>query len=359
MGYNDHWKFQLCLGGGMTRFTVHLATESDHLAWNDYVHRHADATFFHLFQWRALLAEVFRQQGHYLLARQAGRVVGILPLARQKSLLFGDALISTPFCVYGGAVADDATIATALEEQAAALAREMAVDYLLLRRSGPPRQDWVQDPRYFTFQKNIDRDPQANLLAIPRKQRAEVRQAMGLGLTAVEEQDASQCYHLFSRSQRDLGTPVLPEKWFHALQAAFGRQCHLLVVRRGREPVASVLSFLFRDQVLPYYAGSGLSCRRWSGHPFLYWSLMNIAASQGCRLFDFGRSKQGSGSFAFKVNFGFSPQPLGYSVLPVAAPGLPGHTPNNPKYRWLIGLWRRLPLTLANRLGPWISSGLG
>jgi len=119
------------------------------------------------------------------------------------------------------------------------------------------------------------------------------------------------------------------------------------------------MSFYFRDEVLPYYGGGTELAREVAGNDFMYWEVMRRACERGLRVFDYGRSKRGTGSFDFKKNWGFEPQPLHYEYRLVRGKRVPEHNPLNPRYRLLIKLWQRLPLALANRIGPHIVKNLG
>ena len=139
----------------------------------------------------------------------------------------------------------------------------------------------------------------------------------------------------------------------------FGKRCNVLTVRSGGQPVSSVMSFYFRDEVLPYYGGGLPAARVLKGYDFMYWELMKHARERGYRLFDYGRSKVGTGSYSFKKNWGFQPAPLHYQYHLVNAQTMPNVNPNNPKYRYLVAAWKKLPLPVANTVGPWLSRNLG
>ena len=328
--------------------------------WDAFVFGCAAATFFHRSGWQRLIANVFRHKTHYLYAERAGRIEGVLPLAHVKSLLFGNALVSLPFAVYGGVAADTGEAAVALEIEAQRLATELGVDHLELRNSERRHEDWPTQDLYVTFRKELLREPDANMLAIPRKQRAMVRKGIKNGLTSAIDADVKRFFKLYADNVRRHGTPALPMRYFEALQSEFGRDCEVLTVidHQGR-PVSSVLSFYFRDEVLPYYAGDADSARELAANDFKYWELMRRACEQGRRIFDYGRSKQGTGSFAFKKNWGFEPTPLHYEYRLYRGDSIPQNNPSNPKYRTFIALWRRMPIGLANRLGPLIVRNLG
>jgi FemAB-related protein (PEP-CTERM system-associated) len=139
----------------------------------------------------------------------------------------------------------------------------------------------------------------------------------------------------------------------------FRDDCDVVTVMDGDTAIASVMNFYFRDEVLPYYGGGTASARQRAANDFMYWEVMRRAADRGCRLFDFGRSKIGTGSHDFKKNWGFSPENLCYRYRLAPGASIPDHNPLNPKYRLFIAGWKQLPLVVANAIGPAIVRGLG
>jgi FemAB-related protein (PEP-CTERM system-associated) len=339
--------------------SVRACEPHDHEAWNAFVRAHPEGTFFHLAGWQQVLREAFGHRTHYLLAEQGGSIQGVLPLAHVKSALFGSALISTPFCVYGGVVASDEAAARALTQQACELARRLGVDYLELRNRRRCNPEWPTRDLYVTFRKKIEPDSAANMLAIPRKQRAMVRKGIQKGLRSRIDAHPADHYALYSESLRNLGTPVFSLRYLETLRRVFGDDCEILTIMHEDAPVASVLSFYFRDEVLPYYGGGGAAARPVAANDFMYWEVMERARQRGIQLFDYGRSKRGTGSFDFKSHWGFEPEPLYYEYFLVKARDVPNLSPTNPAYERAIRLWRRMPLRLTQILGPWLARNLG
>jgi FemAB-related protein (PEP-CTERM system-associated) len=338
---------------------VRQLQDRDAARWDAFVATAPDATFFHHAAWREVLQQGLGHRCRYLYAERAGQVTGVLPLAEIKSRLFGHALISTPFCVYGGVVAADAESRARLIQAAAALADELGVDYLELRNREPQAGDWPVKHLYVGFRKALADHDDANLKAIPRKQRAMVRKAIGLGLEARHAGSLDDFYRVYSESVRNLGTPVLPKRWYARLKATFGEACEITVIRYQGEPVAAVMSFYFRDEVHPYYGGSIARGRDLAANDFMYWSVMQRAVARGARVFDFGRSKEGTGSYAFKHHWGFEPKPLPYAFHLVNRETLPNVSPTNRKYHLFIEAWKRLPLPVSQLVGPWLARSLG
>ena len=328
--------------------------------WDDFVQACPSATFLHRAGWQRILNQVFRHDTYFLYAQTGGRIEGVLPLAHVNSLLFGNALVSLPFAVYGGVAASTDAAGEALEQEAQQIARRLGVDHLELRHLTARHPDWAVQDLYVTFRKEILPEEEANLLAIPRKQRAMVRKGIKNGLRSEFDAGVDRFFGLYADNMHRHGTPALPKRYFQALRDEFGADCDVLTVTApdGRA-LSSVLSFYFRDEVLPYYAGDDESARDLAANDFKYWELMRRACARGLKRFDYGRSKQGTGSYAFKKNWGFEPQPLHYEYRLYKGAAIPQHNPANAKYKLLIETWRRLPIGVANWLGPYVVRNLG
>ncbi|HLX29155.1 MAG TPA: FemAB family XrtA/PEP-CTERM system-associated protein, partial [Casimicrobiaceae bacterium] len=261
---------------------------------------------------------------------------------------------------YGGPLARDRKAEDALIDAAVELGRDLRVEQLELRNRRPIRASWPRQDLYVTFRKRIEADADANMKAIPRKQRAMVRKGMSHGLRGEIDRDADRFFSLYADNVHRHGTPPLSRRYFARLIETFGDDCEaLIVVDASGRPVSGVMSFYFRDEVLPYYAGDTSRARELAANDFKYWELMRRACERGVRVFDYGRSKRGTGSYDFKKNWGFEPSPLAYEHMLYAGQSIPQRNPLNPKYRAFIGVWRKLPRPLVNALGPMIVRHLG
>jgi FemAB-related protein (PEP-CTERM system-associated) len=328
--------------------------------WDAFVLACPQATFFHRAGWLTVIREVFGHDCHFLYAERNGQIEGVLPLAQVKSMLFGHALVGLPFAVYGGVAALTAQAADALEQQAQAIAKQLGAEHLELRNTVRRHHDWPLQDLYVTFRKEILPEEEANMLAIPRKQRAMVRKGIKNGLLAQIDTDAERFFALYADNVHRHGTPAMPKRYFQALLRSFGPDCEVLTVTDAQgTPLSSVLSFYFREEVLPYYAGDAEAARELAANDFKYWELMRRACARGLKVFDYGRSKQGTGSYAFKKNWGFEPTPLHYEYCLYKRDAVPQNNPANAKYQLLIKTWRRMPLSWANWLGPFIVRNLG
>ena len=329
-------------------------------AWDAFVAQCPNTTFFHRAGWERITREVFGHDTHFLWAEQGGAVVGVLPLAHVNSRLFGNALTSLPFAVYGGVASTSPEAAAALEAEADRLAQRLGVAHLELRHIERRHADWPLQDLYVTFRKPILPKEEDNMLAIPRKQRAMVRKGIKNGLSSHIDPDVDRFFALYADNVHRHGTPALSRRYFQALAEVFGPDVEVLTVcSPDGKPLSSVLSFYWRDEVLPYYAGDDWAAREAAANDFKYWELMRRACERGLQVFDYGRSKVGTGPYAFKKNWGFEPTPLHYEYRLYMRDSVPQNNPANAKYRLMIEAWKRLPLPVANWLGPHIVRHLG
>lgn len=339
---------------------VRMAEPADRAAWDEFVLAHPEGTLFHLWPWGEAIATALGHHTPYLLAERAGRIVGVLPLVAVEGLLFGRALISTGFTVGGGPLARDAEVARALVEAAEDRCREGRFARLELRCPPPDRPGWLPiTGKQLFFRRELDPDPEVNFRALRGKQRTMIRKGRSLGLAVAIDADCRRFFPIYADSVHRLGTPVLPFAWFATLQRLFSERCEVMIVLQGARPVAGVLSFFFRDSVLPYYAGSVEAARKLAAHDFMYDALMRRAVERGCRIFDFGRSRVGSGHADFKRHWGCEATPVVYAHWSPEGRPPPDLDPRSEGNRRLVNLWKRLPRWLANGLGPWAARQIG
>ena len=329
-----------------------------------FVSASSEGTAFHRPAWILSVSEACGHDWRYLLAEDGdGALRGILPLHLIHSALFGRALVSSGFAVGGGILSSDNQAIRLLADEAWMFARRHSFPTVELRGGPVPNDQWQRkDDIYAGFVIALADDDESQLLAIPRKQRAEVRKGLKNGLTVrvgTERKDRADHYAVYAESVRNLGTPVFPRALFDEVLDGFGKDADILTVLQDGEPVASVLSLYHQQTVMPYWGGGIWDARRVRANDVMYYALMNHARGRGCKTFDFGRSKFGTGAYSFKKNWGFEPQPLSYAMRTADGEADRDVNPMSPKYRMQVALWQRLPLSIANRLGPMTAKGLG
>ena len=346
----------------LTRETVRIADlrQPDEATRIDGFVAEARGSVFHRPAWLLAVEAGTGNRARGLLAEKGGAITGWLPLTEVHSPIFGRVLASSGFAVEGGVLADDPATARLLCAAATEYAQRLSCPTIELR-GGMAGEGWdVTTNSHCGFIAQLAQDDEAQLLAIPRKQRAEVRRSLTFDLEISVGRDAAEReahYAVYAESVRNLGTPVFPRGLFDAVMERL--DADILTVRHQGEAVASVLSLYHDGAVMPYWGGGTWNARALRANDRLYYALMLHARARGCGRFDFGRSKTNSGAYAFKKNWGFTPEPLSYSSWTA-----PGHAkrdadPTSARHQARIALWKKLPLPLANRVGPLIARGLG
>jgi FemAB-related protein (PEP-CTERM system-associated) len=322
--------------------------------WDNFVLEQPRASFFHLIGWKRIIEKTFGHRARYFYCERDGQITGIAPIFECSNWLTGRSFISIPLAAYGGIVAVDSESEQALLEHAKRMAQSASAEYLELRlREGALFDGFHANELYVTFSGPLVPDSGANLKRLPKDTRYMIRKAEKGGLRVqrgMEQMDLF--YELFAQSMHRLGTPVFPRVLFRNIVDEFPDHTQLMLVYDKAEAVTGVLSFFFRDTILPYYAGATPEATRLAANNFMYWELIKWAGEQGFRTFDFGRSKKGTGAFAFKSQWNMNVEELDYQVFLVKRKTVPNFSPVNPKFEMAIRLWQNLPLSVTKLLGP-------
>lgn len=323
--------------------------------------RETGGMLFHRPAWLRAVEAGCSHRAIGLIAEKMGAIVGWLPLSEVHSHLFGRALVSSGFGVGGGVLSEDDNVALALAEASTELARRNACASVELRGGLIPQGWQVQSESHANFAADLAEDDETQLLAIPRKQRAEVRKSLKGELTVTvgtSEIERADHYAIYAESVRNLGTPVFPRALFDAMLDTFGEEADILTVRQDGAPISSVLSFYHGGTVMPFWGGGMFAARALRANERMYYELMLHARRRGMTRFDFGRSKTGSGPYAYKKNWGFESEPMVYGTWSADPSQARNIDPTDATYAKKIELWKKLPLGIANRVGPLIARGL-
>jgi serine/alanine adding enzyme len=190
--------------------------------------------------------------------------------------------------------------------------------------------------------------------ALDRKVRNQVRKAEKSDLHAATGgvELLPEFYNVFAHNMRDLGTPVYGAAFFEQVLTAFPGETRLFVVRHNGRPAAASLVHWYRDTIQVPWASSLREFNPLSANVFLYWQMVQFAIARGFRVFDFGRSTPGEGTFLFKKQWGAEPRALVWEYWTAEGQPVPQLSPKNPKFDLAIRAWQRLPLRVATALGP-------
>ena len=339
-----------------TGLSVRAATPG--AEWDTFISDQPDATFCHRAGWAGVLSRSLGATPHFLEARDAsGALRGVLPLFRVRSALLGDYLVSVPFLNYGGALgADDAR--SALAEAAVALGRELRVDAVELRSRAREASALSSLDRKVTVELPLPATEAELWSALPSKLRSQVRRPMKEGMEASHGAQELDAFHdVFARNMRDLGTPVLPRRFFADAAQTFGDDVVVMTIRHEGRAVAAGYGFMHDGEFEITWASSLREYNRFSPNMLLYWELMKHAIERGARTFNFGRCTPGGGTHRFKLQWGGVDVPLGWSVWSRnGGDGTP--KPDKPIFRIATAAWQRMPLWAANSIGPLVARSL-
>lgn len=329
--------------------------------WDSFVESHPSGTLFHLLRWMRVVERSLGHRTFPLVVRRDNRITGVFPISRVRSRLFGDCLVSTPLAVYGGICAEDRASHDALLQAGNELAKRFQVKYLEMRnRAVTYPVELPGRDLYVTFTLDLTPSPERLMQGLPRDTRYAIRKSQKSGLEWTEDLSLDEFYEIYAQSVHRLGTPVFSRGMFECLREQFPRQCRLFGVRKGKTAIAGVLCLYFKDQVLPYYGGALAEFYKDSPNNFMYWSLIEQSSREGCRGFDFGRSKKGTGSFLFKSAWNMQVTELPYRYQLVRAKEVPQMSPVDKKFAGPVSMWKRLPYSWTKILGPrlirWIPS---
>ena len=337
-----------------TACEVRAFTEAESAAWDEFVLQHPHATPFHLLAWKRTIEESFGYEPRYLFASDSTGIRGVLPLFFIKNPVVGRVLISAPFAVYAGILADSPEALRALHKAAVKLGHELNVDYIELRNSR--REQCVNEPnvdRYVTFSQEIVEGEEKLLECIPKKTRNLVRKSLKQPFEMLYSvSDLRNFEDLYARNMRRLGTPCFPSHYFQALVRNFGNLVDVREVRLNGQPMAASMNFLFRGEMHIYYAAADTRYNALGPNTFMYFDHLRWAGKAGLRTFDFGRCKRNTGVFEFKRHWNTTMRELPYEIILVRRKELPNFTPTNSRFHLAIRLWSLIPLWATKILGP-------
>ena len=339
---------------------VTVATAAERDPWERYVGSYVRATHYHQFGWGELIRQVFGHQVPYFIARNAGVVTGVLPTVRLKSRLFGDYLVSMPYFNYGGVLANDNVTAGRLLDAAADYAAAAGLDHFEVRHTDPMRPTWPARADKVCMHLPLPDDEETLFKNLGSKLRAQIRRPEKEGACARDggAELLDDFYTVFSRNMRDLGTPVYGRRFFSAMLAAWPQDTRIMVVHLGEVPVAAAFLIGYRERLEIPWASSLREYNRYGVNMMLYAEVLKYAIRNGYQVFDFGRSTVDAGTYKFKKQWGAQPQPLHWEYWLPDGAALPELRPDSPKFRLAVSAWQRLPVRLANWIGPSIVKNL-
>lgn len=334
--------------------SVEPTPSADGASWNEFVGEHPDATYCHRFEWRSITEAAYGRSCTYLRARRDGKLAGVLPLVWMPERIAGRRLVSVPYLDLGGPLAADSVVERALIDAALDLADSLGARSIELRECGGGDED-RQPAGRFRFILDLPDDAEVLWRSLGSKVRNQVRKARKSNLTTTRAspEKLPAFYEIFGRNMRDLGSPVHSIRFLSEVFDGFGDSAHLfLTTGKTGETVAGAVGISCGDTMSVPWASALRSARPLCPNHSLYWTILEESVAAGLSSFDFGRSSAGSGTFQFKKQWGATPLPLAWREVDRQGSHLESRAPASRLDRLMVALWKRLPLALANRLGP-------
>ena len=331
--------------------------------WDAFVLQAPDASLYHLSGWTTLVREVFGHRVLFVESRDgAGSLTGILPVVHQRSWVLGNFATSLAFFNYGGALAADPAVAEQMMLRASEAAERLGCRYLEFRDTKPRPGDWAIRTDKITLQLALPATVEDLAKRLGSKLRSQVKRAEReeVQVRTGARPLLDEFYAVFAENMRDLGTPVYPKRFFEAILERFGDHCELVVIDRRGEPAAAAFLTFWRGRAEVPWASCRAEAKPLGFNMKLYWELLSRSIGRGCTGFDFGRSTVDSGTYRFKRQWGAEPVPLYWyrwerrgRAREASAGAERGRA-----MQLATAIWQRLPLVVANTLGPRISGAL-
>jgi serine/alanine adding enzyme len=334
----------------------------DAVAWDAFVINYKDSSLYHLSSWRKIIKNVFGHDSYYLCNKNdLGNITAVLPLIHLKSSIFGSFLVSMPYFNYGGCLANNVSDRVLLHERAIEIAKKVSASHIEFRDVGeigildmPERTDKV------SMRLGLPDEVDKLWASLGSKLRSQIKRPLREN-PVVKTGGAdllNDFYKVFARNMRDLGTPVYSKVFFMEILKAFEGSCHLVVVYKDNSPVAAGFLIGYKGMMEIPWASSLREFNKYGFNMLMYWEALKLSIEKSCHVFDFGRSSKDSGTFRFKKQWGSSPVQMSWHYWKKDGGGIPMLNPSNPKYKLAINMWKRLPVPIANQIGPLIVKNL-
>jgi len=322
--------------------------------WSAFIDKAEASTIAHRIGWLEVMQKGLNHQPEYLMALEGNRVVGVLPLILLRTFWGTRYMISLPWIDYGGVCADNFETERMLLMEACRITDRKKAQFMELRSVRAGNYDLQIRDDKATFLLDLEEGPDAILGGFNAKLRNQIRKSQKSGLTVEfdNEKFLPAFYKIFSWKMHNLGTPVWGIDLFKMIFKSFPETTRIILVNLDGQPVAGGLVLAFKDRLYVPSAAAYMSALKYCPNHALYWEVIKKGCEEGYRYFDFGRSRIGSNTYKFKQQWVPTPTSLSWQYHLARVEKLPSINPSNPKYELFINLWRKLPLSIANYLGP-------
>lgn len=322
--------------------------------WDAYVAANPAASLYHQWVWGDVIEESFGHDRFYLAALDNGAIRGILPLVSIRSRLFGHSLVSIPFFSYGGLLADNSAARDVLLDRAASLASSLGARRVELRQGASCPIGWTGSVSKVTMEIPLpatSAEYWASLSSgIRNKLRNGQRQGFRIEWSGIDSLPVF--YRIFALSMHQHGTPVYPSAFFASQLRLLPAHTRILSLWDNDRPVAAAFVTTHPRALEIPWSASLLEVRKRYAPLLMFYTVIEKAIEEGRASVDLGRSSPGSGTHEFKRHLNAVERPLHWYYWLAPGASLPHLHADNARFRFAIELWKRLPLAVANSIGP-------
>ncbi|MCU7930687.1 MAG: FemAB family PEP-CTERM system-associated protein [Candidatus Thiodiazotropha sp. (ex Codakia rugifera)] len=325
--------------------------------WNQYLESQDNACFYQLLEWQYINSTYFGHKIYCITAEIDNKLVGVLPVVSIKSIFFGHILSSMPFVNYGSSCSDSTDIDRQLIDAVCKLANDKNTDYVELRSITPSAVGLKETTNKISLTLDLDVNYQSIWDSYKSKHRTNIRRVYKNGITTKfgGEELLNDFYQIISKSWRTLGTPIYSIKYFEKIFTHLHRHITIFVAYKDGVPIAAALNGYYKKTVEGMWLGIDQSYRTLQPSYVLYWEMIKHACESGYTSFHLGRSSVDSGGESFKKKWNAETKQLYWQYYLNRAKDMPNLNPSNPKYKYFINMWSRMPLKATQMLGPLIS----
>lgn len=324
-------------------------------AWDRLVLSSPEATYAHLYGWKQVISESYGHSTYYFECWDGNDLAGVVPMAHLKSRLFGNQLVSMPYLDTGGPLFKDQLTRNNLLEAVVAKASELGAD-VCLRDLDDSLCDWPAQTGKVTMYLQLLQEPEQMLKVFSSERRNRIKKATknGLRVSFHRQEALDDFYRIFSENMRDLGSPVHSKQFFRIILDTFKEETGLLVVYDTNDrPIGAGLHFRFKNLLALPWVSSLRDSFKLNPNIIMYWELIKWGCQNGAKTFDFGRSTIDSGTYEYKRQWGAIPVPLyWHQYSKNVGSAIEAIDSTSKKNQLMIELWKKLPLSVANVVGP-------
>lgn len=346
--------------GAPSQVSISEAAQHDAQEVEHFVESHPNGTPYHLLQWKQIIENCFSHQSTYYLARdRQDEIIGLLPITWQKTRFFGTHGISLPYVNYGSALTLHPAITAQLINHAISDGAKRNLDYLEFRdtKDGYSLPSLQHKVSMLLQLPASDTELDKNLGS---KVRSQIKQGTrnGFRFSLGHQELLTDFYRVYSRNMRDLGTPAYHRLFFSSICKELPDLSKVAVLYLNDRPVSGGFLISYKKMLEIPWASTIKSYNKLNANMVFYRELLSYGINSGHQWFDFGRSTRGSNTYNFKKQWGAVPVNLHWYYWLGKGEKLPNINPSNKKYAFLIAMWKKLPLLMAQHIGPTIAKDL-